>query len=332
MRPLPPLEALHRGHAALVTGAIFGDLGPRTQIEVRGADRYTFLHGLCTNDVKSLIAGQGREAFFTNVQGKTIAHGFIFDDGESLTIDTTADQAPTLVPALDRYIVREHVELLDCTSKRGEIVLAGPLAESLLADRFGVQLPEARLSHTGLSIAGCDCRVRRVDWLGPQTFFLCCARDAFEPIQRSLAEAGAAEVYEETIEAARIEARMPYYGRDITVANLPQEVGRDAVAISFNKGCYLGQETVARIDALGHVNRYLALVQFAGYVIPDAGLPLMGSDASTAIASDAKPLGEVTSAAFSPRFNAPIALAYVRRGHHTPCNVLHSAAGDATVQ
>jgi folate-binding protein YgfZ len=121
---------------------------------------------------------------------------------------------------------------------------------------------------------------------------------------------------------ARIEAGVPLFGRDITADNLPQEIGRDQVAISFTKGCYLGQETVARIDALGHVNRQLVGVRFEGNEVPAVG---------TKLTAEGKEVGQVTSAAWSPKLAAPLAIALVRRGHAKAGTRLTSASGDAVI-
>ena len=123
-------------------------------------------------------------------------------------------------------------------------------------------------------------------------------------------------------DAARIAAGMPCYGLDITDKTLPQEVARDARAISFTKGCYIGQETVARLDALGHVNKTLTRVRFTGRDVPPAGSELT---------LDGKPVGTITSAAYWPPFDTAIALAYLRRGANTPGTKLTSAVGPAEV-
>ena len=121
---------------------------------------------------------------------------------------------------------------------------------------------------------------------------------------------------------ARLEFGTPLYGQDITEKNLPQELARNDRAISFTKGCYLGQETVARIDALGHVNRTFCGFRFDGQAIPESGLELSADD---------KVVGHVTSAAFSPRLNSPLALGFVRRERNDPGVTLNSALGNATV-
>ena len=124
------------------------------------------------------------------------------------------------------------------------------------------------------------------------------------------------------VESARLEAGFPLFGVDITAENLPQEVARDSRAISFTKGCYLGQETVARIDAIGHVNRLLVGVRFDSTDVPDSGTELLVGD---------QKIGHVTSAAWSPILATPLALAYLRRNHAKPGTLLSSSAGPATV-
>jgi folate-binding protein YgfZ len=121
---------------------------------------------------------------------------------------------------------------------------------------------------------------------------------------------------------ARLEGGFPWFPWDITEKNLPQEVGRDSSAISFSKGCYLGQETVARLDALGHVNRRLCGVRCDGTQMPNGGESLL---------ADEKPVGQITSAAFSPRLNAPLAFAYLRIPHDSAGSRLTWSGGTAEV-
>jgi folate-binding protein YgfZ len=126
----------------------------------------------------------------------------------------------------------------------------------------------------------------------------------------------------EALEMIRVEQGYPWYGIDISEENLPQEVDRNAQAISFTKGCYLGQEPVARIDALGHVNKVLGGVTFTGEELPTAGRELW---------ADGKVVGQVTSAGWSPRLARPLALAYLRRGFQAAGVRLTSNLGEATV-
>ena len=156
---------------------------------------------------------------------------------------------------------------------------------------------------------------------------MACARSDADSVRAALANAGAVPADLAAFEMARLEAGTPLYDRDITEKNLPQEVNRDAHAISFTKGCYLGQETVARIDALGHVNRVLVGLRFAGQEIPCArnGAAFCGHAAG-------RPGSRVD---YVRRFFAAIAqalaLGYLRRGHTQAGTKLASSAGSVEV-
>jgi folate-binding protein YgfZ len=135
-------------------------------------------------------------------------------------------------------------------------------------------------------------------------------------------ELGTVRCDDAVFQTLRIEAGMPLYGVDFDDRNLPQEVGRDAEAINFTKGCYLGQETVARIDALGHVNQQISGVRFQGSEPPQMGAMLTHAG---------RPVGIVTSAAYSPRLAAPLALAMLRREHTAVGSRLDSPIGQCEV-
>jgi folate-binding protein YgfZ len=148
-----------------------------------------------------------------------------------------------------------------------------------------------------------------------------------ESLRTALVNAGAVPADMAAFEMARIEAGTPLYERDISEKNLPQEVNRDALAISFTKGCYLGQETVARIDALGHVNRVLVGLRCFGEQAPASGTELHAGEAT----EGSPVVGAITSAAYSPRLHGPLALGYVRRGHTQVGTQLTSLAGPAEI-
>jgi folate-binding protein YgfZ len=302
-----PSEQSLREYEALTAGAGFVELGPRTQIEVTGHDRATFLHNLCTNDIRKLDAGQGCEAFFTNVQGKVLAHAYVWARRESLVISTVADVGQKLLAHLDRYLIREQVELIDRSQQWAELLLGGAHAIATLA-RLGVEFEH----NVGPP----------VDITRPTSILLSCRLDELDDVRPKLAGAGATRCGAEALEMARIEAGFPWYGQDISEDNLAPEVGRDKQAINYVKGCYLGQETIARIDALGHVNRLLVGLAFEGSDVPPRGTELF---------SGGKSVGHVTSAAFSPKLNVPLALAYVRRGHHELGQPISSAKGTGAI-
>ncbi len=291
-------------YAALTDGMGLVDLSDRTQIELTGEDRATFLHNFTTNDIRGLKSGHGCEAFVLDARGHVFGHLLVFCTPHSLVLDTAPGQSEKLVAHFNRYIIRERVEVGDRSEVWGELLLAGGEIESLLVELFET-VPAGRNNHTQVQFAGHPLWLRRVDLAGPRSFLLAGYCEAIDAASIALSAEGVASCSMEAYEAVRLEAGYPCYGRDITEKNLPQEVGRDQFAINLSKGCYLGQETVARIDALGHVNRFLVSVRFDGDVVPPAGATLRSGDTN---------VGDVTSAARSPRFKSPLALAYVRRG------------------
>jgi folate-binding protein YgfZ len=258
----------------------------------------------------------------TTVQGKTLAHVFVFALPDSLIIDTVADQAEVILKHLDHYLVSEQVELADRSREWAEQFLAGAQAARVLEIATGSPPPGERLAHRAEKIAGHTVWLRRADLVSTEGFLIAGANDDLPSVQAELLSRGASACDQSAFQAARIEWGFPLFGVDLSEKNLPQEVARDAQAISFVKGCYLGQETVARIDALGHVNKTLCGVRFSGSDIPAPGATLTVAGQMA---------GEVTSAAFSPALQAPLALAYVRRGSSAPGTTLESAAGPAEV-
>jgi folate-binding protein YgfZ len=164
--------------------------------------------------------------------------------------------------------------------------------------------------------------VRRVDITGADAFLLSVSSESSGALKRALQDAGCVECTPAALDAARIEQGFPLFGRDISDQNLPQEVHRDALAISFVKGCYLGQETVARIDALGHVNKLLVGLRGHGPSVPEPG---------SEIFADGQPVGRVTSATYSPKLGAPLVLGYVKRGKESLGTRLSNAAGELEV-
>lgn len=315
-------DALAAEYEALNAGAGMVDLSGRTQVELRGDDRATLLHNLCTNDVRRLAAGQGCEALLLDLRGHVQFHVFVFAGHESLVLDTVAAQGSRLVAHLDRYVIRERVELHDRGEAWGEWLVAGRRAEELVANLADAALPRERCQHRALNVGGVEADWRRVDITPSGGWLVSAPRARLATLAPRLAAAGVARCGEAAFQAARIAAGAPLWGLDISDKNLPQELARDAQLISFVKGCYLGQETVARIDALGHVNRLLVGLRFAGASVPAAG---------TELSSGGQSVGQVTSAAFSPGERVAVGLAYVRRGCDAPGTRLESSSGPADV-
>lgn len=311
-------------YQALTTAAGVTDLSGRSRLEIRGNDRVRFLHSFCTNDIQRLQPGAGCEAFLTNHQGKTVGHVFVFFGADAIVLDAVAGQSAKMIAHLDRFVISDDVTFHDRTEEMSELLVAGPGARDVLEQIAAAPMPLNLWDHVEATLAGSSARVALVDFLLPVSFLVTCARQDAPAVLEALREKGAALCGTNAVEALRIESGTPIFGPDITEENLPQELRRDAQAISFTKGCYLGQETVARIDAMGHVNRLLSGVRF---LEPDVAIPPAGSE----LRSGGKVVGQVTSSAWSPRLEQPLAFALLRRTVATAASKLESAAGPAEV-
>lgn len=280
----------------------------RLHLILRGPDRARCLHNLCTNEVRKLPAGRGREAFVTTLQGKCLAYVTLLAEPDQIRVRSDRASAAVLQAHLLKYAALDDVEVDDHSDECLELHLVGPGAEGVLRS-FPGQLPEeADLAQGRFEIGGTTAPVIREAPLGRAGLTLLLPADRREQMVAELAAACPSMpiLTSAEVEAFRIAAGTPASGLDVTERNLPQEVGRDDRAISFVKGCYLGQETVARLDALGHVNRMLRGLRVEGEQVPAPDSVLLDG---------MKEAGRITSAARSARTGRPIALGYVRTAY-----------------
>ena len=308
-------------YRAATRSAGFARQAGATLIEISGSDRASFLHNLCTNNITGLAPGEGCELFLTDVQGKTIGHGFALVGSRSIVLATVPQQAEKLLLHLDRYLIREDVQLADRTGVWQQWLLVGPQAEEACRICLETNIPPRPFDHLECGFGNKSVHLSRTDFYGACGFLLQCDAADDASLSKSLHNV-ATECGPQTMETLRIEAGTPAYDVDITVNNFPQEIGRDARALSFTKGCYLGQETVARIDALGHVNRQLCRLRFL-----DAGVPQV----DMALEDGGQSVGQVTSAVYSPQHGCPLAFALLKRGHTQAGKQLESEVGPAEV-
>ena len=260
----PPGAGLPADACAIVDGW--------SSVEAVGPDAGSFLQSFCTNDVLKLADGDACEAMFTDVKAHVLAYGWVGRvSAERLLVLLWSDRAEALREHLDRYLIREQVELAARQDLR--VALAGDATDDASASSF------------------------RCEAFGPAARVL--VRDDAE----HLAVANHRTIESEEFERLRIRLGVPRDGVDVDDRNLPQEVDRNERAISFTKGCYLGQEPVARIDALGRVNWLLRGLEIDG-TPPEPSAELM---------RDGKAVGRVTSSVANDR--GAIALAYLRREH-----------------
>ena len=308
-------------YRAALEGCALVDLTDREQIELTGADRATFLHNFCTQEIRRLPVGQGAEAFLTNIKGRILGHVLVFAGEQALWIDAPPGSAAELVPHLDRYLISEDVQIRNCSGEWGEFALIGPQAAHI-ANRL---LPgsgafvEFQHGHAD------GVTVRRFAFTGQPGWLIGATRDRLPALREQALAAGAAPCSRPVFDALRIEAGFPLYGVDLTEDHLAHEAARTRQAISFTKGCYLGQEPVARLESMGHTNRELRSLKLADATVPATG------DKITARA-DGTELGVVSSAALSPIEQRGVALTMLRREACTPGTevVVQTAAGPRT--
>jgi folate-binding protein YgfZ len=242
---------------------------------------------------------------------------------DRVILRTDAGALEGLLPHLQRYGVFDDVSLEDVSGRTLELHLAGPNSDLILD---GVAPGTEEYSHIMSRIADVDVRLVRESPTGHSGITIIGRGEDAPVVSRAVHEAGSplglVELDAHEFEALRIEAGTPMFGRDVTPDNLPQEVARDSRAINFVKGCYLGQETVARIDALGHVNKTLRGLHFDGNVIPPRG---------SAVEVDGKAVGMLTSAALAPGSGRVVALGYVRSAYAAAGSRVSIAGSSAIV-
>ena len=289
------------------------DRSNRALLALTGADRLSFLQGLISNDLRTLTSGQGLYGAFLTQQGKVLGDCRVLCTDDSFILDVWEPIKQKILDHLNRYLVADEVEIDDFTDRHATFSLQGPHSEALL-EKFVAkdQHPQQPLSHSTVFIAGVEIRIVCYSDTGENGFDLTVPITEVEDIARQFTAAAleysAKWVGEEARELLRIEAGIPLYGVDVTEDNLILETGLNH-AVSFNKGCYLGQEVVERIRSRGHVNKNLSGLVIEGEKAAAAGSRILSAD---------KEVGRVTSSVYSPALRSPIALGYIHRDFQSP--------------
>lgn len=289
--------------------ALFDMTGRRGLIEVRGEDRVRWLDGMISGDVSLLeAAGEGAGCYATLLtnRGAIIADLHVGKIGEAFLLESLASEIPRIIAALDRLLIADDVTLTDRSGDFATLGLEGRAARALLASAAEGDVPEADAWGT-LRIAGAEVLAGAFGWTGEAAFQLRCAESDRAAIESALDDAAGGALLrgdDESLEILRIEAGVPALGRELDEEVLPPEARLER-AVATDKGCYVGQEIVARVRARGQVNHLLVGLALEGADAPAAGAELVAGNRKT---------GEVTSVAVSPRLGT-IALGYVRREH-----------------
>jgi folate-binding protein YgfZ len=316
-------------YAAACEGAAVFDQSHRGKVEAVGKEALPFLHNLCTNDIKNLTVGSGCEAFLANARARTLAHVYVFRRPPEAPADLWLDAGPGLgekvFKHLDRHLISEQVELAERTREYAQVHLCGPQARAVLEMALGGPVGElGELQHEQRSFgAAGTVQVRRHDLLNLSGYDLLWTVEGAAAFWTALTQAGAVSAGQEAFEVLRIEAGVPRYGAEMNEERFVVEVGRTPQAISYSKGCYLGQEPIVMARDRGHVNRTLL-----GLTLPEGGPVSAGAK----VWRGEQEVGLVTSSVFSPRLGKSVALAYLRRGHQEPGTAVEVEADGARRQ
>ena len=291
-------------------------LRDRGLLTVRGADRVRWANGMVSNDVASLAPGPDRSgchALLLTAQGRIVADLHVLAREDELWLELAGDVLPDVAKRLERYVIADDVALSDASAAWHRFALEGPRAPELLARAAGAPIVLALDSGADVVIAGVPIVACAWGWSGEAAYQLLVPAAAAQAVERAIAAAARGELEiadAEVLEVLRIEAGTPRQGRELNEEVLPAEAGLVGSAVSTTKGCYTGQEIVARMESRGSASHRLVGLRRDSF---DADPPEIGA----AVLAGGQSIGSVTSACRSAQAGA-IALGYVRSAHAAP--------------
>lgn len=312
-------EAVRGGGAGLF------DLSARGRVEVSGGEAVTFLNGMLTNDVARLEEGTWMHAAFPNPQGRLLAAVRVIKHGDAFLFDTEAATYPTILKHLERFTLAGDFHVRDLTPSTVLLSVQGARAAEFVGAALGAEAAAVNRGQVVNALFGeSEVTVIRATHTAEDGFDLFADAGRAESLREALVTAGARPAGQETLEVLRVEAGLPRYGVDASDANVVLEVLDEAEAVSYTKGCYAGQEIIARIHWRGHVAKRLTGIIFER----DAEPP---SDARLRDCAEGREAGRITSIVFSPRLRRLVALAVVKYDFLAQGTELKVYAGEEAV-
>ncbi len=306
--------------AARRSAALFR-LEGRGLLAVTGGDRVRWLDGMVSGDVASLAPGRGCAALALTRQGRIVADLHVLQRGDEIWLELALGALGPLVEHLDKFIIADDVSLEDRSGAFARLALEGPAALSFLREAAGEVDPIAPDAARDLALAGATVTAWAWGWSGEPALQLLVPAASAPAVVEALGAGGRLpEGGSEALEILRIEAGVPAFGAELDETVLPAEAGLED-AVSFDKGCYTGQEVVARMASRGQAGHRLVGLSFPGGECAPAG---------TKISDRRREVGELTSACVSPSAGA-IGLGFVRRGHEAPGTALEADGREARV-
>ncbi|MGQ9547910.1 MAG: CAF17-like 4Fe-4S cluster assembly/insertion protein YgfZ [Roseiflexus sp.] len=298
--------------------AVIADERTAGRIFMRGRDRAALLHRLSTNDIERLKPGEGTLTVLTTPIGRIIDLLTVHALDDALLVVTSPDQGPSVFGHLRRNLFfNDQVTLEAAGRTHGQLALYGPQAAHLIAELTGAAVDLPLHGITTTVIAGVNLLMARRKPIGGDGFTLYVPSEGYDTVRAALLAAGAMPIDGETLDVLRIEQGYGTFGRELSQEYIPLETGL-LDAVSFSKGCYVGQEIIARMESRGRLAKRLCGLRLSQPVASPAKLVCDGRDA-----------GDLTSAAVSPRFG-PVALAYVRTAYTASGTVVGVEGTEAT--
>lgn len=306
---VPTDDLVAQEYQLLHQGAVLIEAEGRLRMRFEGARAAEVVNGLVTNDVAALAPGQGQYAAALTPKGKILADLRVFRTADGVLVDVSSRARTGFADMVRKYVNPRIAKYRDVTSEGAAIEIFGAEAEGVIARAAGLSEKslgiDADYDHRELNLDGVRATVARIPDAGVAGFTMLVPTEALTLVADLLKAHGARRVTQSVVDIARMEAGRATWGIEMDDSTLVQEANLDELsAISFEKGCYTGQETVARVHFRGRVNRHLR-----GLRLDRPGVP---SGAELWLSDGEKQVGDVRSTVVSPRFG-PIALAMVRR-------------------
>ncbi|MFA7236179.1 MAG: glycine cleavage T C-terminal barrel domain-containing protein [Phycisphaeraceae bacterium] len=315
-------ESVEVEYGALRKKAAIMDCPHRGLIELRGADRTDFLHRLLTHDVRGMKPGQTQRQFMLTAKGRIMADLLVRQEADRTLIETDSTDAASIVAELEKMLFGEDVRITDMTQTHHGFAVHGPKAHEVIAQLGLNDAIRIEQDVCGASGIPGGAGIPGVSGVGVWV-----EREAAGGVWTRARESGVMPLGWLAFNMARIEGGMVLFHVDFGPDSLPHETGRVKAFCSFTKGCYRGQEIVARMESLGHPSKIL--VGFTGRT--DA-LPVSGAEVLDNRPPDGKVVGVVTSSTLSPLRSAkPIGFVMVKWGRHAADTELFTAAEGSTV-
>lgn len=308
---------------ALLQGAAMFDMSWQAKLIFSGRDRVRWMNGMVTNNIRDLAVARGVYCFILTPQGHNQGDLVAYNRGDYLLATTDREQAPKISATLQRYIIMDQVEIEDISDKLSSIGVAGPKASEALSTA-GIDVAQLEMGQVvDLEWRSIGISIVRSSHPQMDGYEIWVAGENAEKVWEGLLTAGAMPVGSVALEMYRIARGVPRYGIDLRERDLPQETGQEH-ALSFTKGCYIGQEIVERIRARGNVHRTLIGFEMEGEP-PQPGTKVRAGD---------KEVGEITSAARVPFLDGErtLALGYLRREVAAPGTVVQVGERSAKVR